>query len=145
MVDNPRPTVAVGCFVFNQHGQLMLIQRGKQPGYGLWTIPGGRVEYGEKLVVACQREVFEETGIEVTIGDMVTIFEPVSEGFHYVIIDYLGTPVVSARLDPIAGDDAMDVRWVNRNDISDLDLTKGLIPIVTQAWKQFCLGMEANN
>lgn len=143
MVSNARPTVAVGCFVFNRLGELLLIQRGKEPGFGLWTVPGGRVEYGETLEVACQREVLEETGIKVVIGEMVTIFEPVIEGFHYVIIDYLGTPAVDARMDPVAGDDADDARWVSRQDMADLTLTTGLMPVVVKAWNQHVTTTES--
>ena len=134
MADLRRPTVAVGCFVFDHHGSLLLIQRGKQPGRGLWTIPGGRVEYGETLVVACQREVLEETGITVDIGEMVTIFEPVIADFHYVIIDYLGALAADSRPDPVAGDDAADARWASRSELMEMSLTNGLLPVVEKAW-----------
>ena len=134
MVEVARPTVAVGCFVFDQQGALLMIQRGKQPGLGLWTIPGGRVEYGETLADACQREVLEETGVAVDIGEMVTIFEPVIDGFHYVIIDYLGILIETPRPQPVAGDDAADARWVDREKLTELALTTGLISVVEQAW-----------
>ena len=126
--------MAVGCFVFDSLGALLLIQRGKQPGLGLWTIPGGRVEYGESLVDACRREVFEETGITVIIGQMVTIFEPVTTDFHYVIIDYLGAVAAGSTIEPKAGDDAADARWVTRSELSTMALTKGLLAVVEQAW-----------
>ena len=134
MVDIARPTVAVGCFVFDDRGALLLIERGKPPGLGLWTIPGGRVEYGESLVDACQREVLEETGITVVIGEMVTIFEPVTADFHYVIIDYLGSVAAGSRPEPIAGDDAADARWITRAELLTMPLTTGLLPVVEQAW-----------
>ena len=134
MVDVARPTVAVGCFVFDSRGALLLIQRGKQPGLGLWTIPGGRVEYGESLVEACRREVFEETGITVVIGEMVTIFEPVTPDFHYVIIDYLGAVAADSTIEPVAGDDAEDARWMMRSDLLGMQLTTGPLPVVEQAW-----------
>jgi len=128
-----RPTVAVGCFVFNAATELLMIQRGKEPGLGLWTIPGGRVEFGESLATACQREVKEETGIDVKIGDMVTVFEPVFGDYHYVIIDYLGTPVPGTSLIPESGDDASDARWVAIDQLSELPLTSNLLPVVNQA------------
>ena len=128
-----RPTVAVGCFVFNEATELLMIQRGKEPGLGLWTIPGGRVEFGESLTAACQREVKEETGIDVEIGEMVTVFEPVFGDYHYVIIDYLGTPVAGTSLIPESGDDASDARWVAVDQLSELPLTSNLLPVVNQA------------
>jgi len=128
-----RPTVAVGCFVFNTATELLMIKRGKEPGLGLWTIPGGRVEFGESLVDACRREVKEETGVDVHIGPMVTVFEPRIAGYHYVIIDYLGVPAESSTSEPKAGDDASDARWVSLDTLSDFPLTTDLLPVVRQA------------
>ncbi len=130
------PVLAVGCFVFNDAAELLLIRRGKNPGRGLWTIPGGRVELGEALVDACRREVKEETGIDVEIAELVTIFEPASDDFHYVIIDYLGVPTGSSNRQPVAGGDAIDARWVGLEQLDELPLTTDLLPMARQAFAQ---------
>lgn len=91
------------------------------------------MEFGESLLNACQREVFEETGIEVEVGPLVTIFEPVINSYHYVIIDYLGVPTGPSALNPVAGDDAHAARWVAMDKLSELSLTTDLLPVARQA------------
>jgi 8-oxo-dGTP diphosphatase len=101
-------------------------------GHDLWSVPGGKVEWGEAVADACRREVHEETGVEVTIGPLVTWIERIDASHHYVILDFLGTPV----RDPVlqrAGDDAADARWVTDDQLLRLPLTEGLLPVLEQA------------
>lgn len=99
-----------------------MIKRGKQPNLGLWSIPGGRLEHGEFIEDAIKREVKEETGIEIEVDKLIGILEVPGDGDHYVILDYLATAATDGS-DPIAGDDADDVRWVPLDDVSSLDCT----------------------
>ena len=85
----PVPTLAVGGIVFNNQKQILLIQRNQPPAMGFWSIPGGKLEAGESLVEACQREIKEETGLDTRVKNIVAVVERRIEGFHYVIIDYL--------------------------------------------------------
>ena len=136
MLEVNRPTVAVGCFVFNQRTELLMIKRARQPGLGLWTIPGGKVEFGESLVDACRREVWEETNLKIDVGEFLTVFEPRFEQFHYVILDYLGAPSQGITESLCAGDDAGDVAWVALDEIPNLPLTIDLMPVVEMALAQ---------
>ena len=137
MTDAPGwPQLAVGVFVFDAAGRVLLVQRGRPPGQGLWSVPGGKLEWGESVTDACQREVQEETGIEVTVGPFVTWIERVGDTYHYVILDFVATPVDSAAL-PQAGDDATDARWLTLQELSDLPLTTGLLPVLEQARRLF--------
>jgi 8-oxo-dGTP diphosphatase len=102
-----RPTVrAVGAVITRSDGRLLLIKRGNEPGRGLWSLPGGRIEPGESDVAAVAREVLEETGLVVTVGALAG---RVQRG-RYDISDYFAT-VVSGEL--AAATDALDAVWDN--------------------------------
>jgi 8-oxo-dGTP diphosphatase len=129
-----RPTVAVGAFVFDDAGRVLLIERGQPPGEGLWTVPGGRVELGESLAAAVVREVREETGLEVTCGALVEVVERVTRTdaalWHYVILDYLAA-ITGGSL--ASGSDVRDARFVDDEGLATLPLTDGLLPVLARA------------
>lgn len=133
-VSTPRPTVAVGAIVFDGD-RVLLVRRGRPPAMGLWTVPGGKVELGESLAAAVEREVAEETGVAVACGPLVEVIERVTptEGgvFHFVILDYLAQ--VRGDASPRAGDDADDVAWVSWSELAARPLTEGLLPVLTRA------------
>jgi 8-oxo-dGTP diphosphatase len=118
-----RPEMAVGAVVIDDDA-LLLIQRGTEPAYGRWSLPGGRVEWGETLAHAVVREVLEETGIECVVGELVGWVERISEAHHFVIFDFEAHPMSFA--DPVAGDDALDARWVPLYEVDQLPLVDGL-------------------
>ncbi len=97
---------------------------------GLWSIPGGRVEAGERIVDAIAREVLEETGLVVEVGPLACVIERIGEGYHYVIIDHVAR-VLSGTLR--ASDDASDARWVTDDELRALPTTEGLLPALAQA------------
>lgn len=97
-----------------------MVQRAHDPGAGLWSIPGGRVEPGEYLVQAVQREVLEETGLVIEVGDLLGIHEVIG-AVHYIVLDYTAEIVEGST--PQAAGDAADVRWVPLDAIGSLDCT----------------------
>lgn len=109
-----RPIVAVGGLVFDGRSAA-LVKRGKSPGLGQWSIPGGALQVGETLTQGVAREIGEEIGLDVEIGPLVETVEriiPDDQGrvkYHYIILDYLCRPVPGGRLR--AGSDAADARW----------------------------------
>jgi ADP-ribose pyrophosphatase YjhB (NUDIX family) len=109
----------VGAIVHDDHGRLLLVQRVNDPGAGLWSVPGGRVEPGETDADAVVRELAEETGLVVEPGPLVG---RVVRG-PFDIADYRCT-VVGGTLR--AGDDAADVRWVDAAGYAALPLVDGL-------------------
>lgn len=134
--ETPRRIVpCVGGIVLDDQGRLLLVQRGTEPAKGRWSVPGGRVEPGESDEVAVAREVLEETGLRVTVQRFVGQVERDGPGGSlYVISDYLCT--VDARdiadgANPVAGDDAADVRWCTSEQVRQLPLSGGLLKALT--------------
>jgi 8-oxo-dGTP diphosphatase len=122
-----RPEVAVGAVAVDDD-RLLCVRRGRGPGGGLWSVPGGRVEMGESLHEAVVRETFEETALEVVVDHFLGYVERIGDEpnpYHFVILDFAVT-VLDPRAEPIAGDDAAEVRWVPFDDLSELRLVPGL-------------------
>jgi 8-oxo-dGTP diphosphatase len=109
----------VGGIAYDGDGRLLLIRRANEPGRGLWSIPGGRVEPGESDAEAVVREMAEETGLTVAPGELVG---RVRRG-RYAIADYRCT-VIGGELQ--AGDDASDARWCSAADLQELPLVDEL-------------------
>jgi ADP-ribose pyrophosphatase YjhB (NUDIX family) len=124
----------VGAVVLN--GELVLLaRRGRPPGQGKWSIPGGLVHLGERIEDAVVREIEEESGLLVRgLGFCGVIDRVVREQdavrYHYVIIDYVAESV-GGRLQ--AGSDAAEVRWVALDDIPKYDTTDGLADMIRRA------------
>ncbi|NKZ07055.1 NUDIX hydrolase [Actinomadura latina] len=115
----------VGGIVHDGDGRLLLVRRGRPPGEGLWSVPGGRVEPGEDDPAAVARELKEETGLDVAVGALAgTVERPGPDGVAYEIHDYTAT-VTGGTLR--AGDDASEARWVRPDDLGDLPVTPGLL------------------
>ena len=120
------PQSAVGAIVIRE-GRVLLVKRGKQPGKGLWAIPGGRVKLGETLKDAVEREVKEETGVIIRAKDPEYAFDLI-EGddqgrirFHYVIVDLLAD-YVSGK--PYPGSDACEARWISSQELKGFPVSR---------------------
>jgi 8-oxo-dGTP diphosphatase len=126
MTNGDRPLVGVGVALVEE-GRILLVQRGHEPSKGLWAIPGGKVYLGESLRDAAVREVAEETGLEVEIGEVIWVGEHISEHGHIVLIDFLGS-IVGGIL--IAGDDADRAEWVPLRRAGDYALTPTMYELI---------------
>ncbi len=115
-----RPIPGVGAFIRNGVA-IALIRRGKPPRLNEWSIPGGAVELGETWREAAEREVREECGIDVTIGDVLDAFDIVERDpdgrvhYHYAIVDFMATYESG---DLHATSDAAEARWVTQDEQS---------------------------
>ncbi len=120
----------MGAIIHDGSGRMLLVRRGRPPGMGLWSVPGGRVEPGESDPEAVIREVLEETGLTVVPGRLAgTVDRPGPGGAVYEIRDYLAE-VSGGTLS--AGDDAADVRWVTHAELQRLPLTPGLLDALAE-------------
>jgi 8-oxo-dGTP diphosphatase len=118
-----RPEVCVGAIALDAN-RLLLVRRGRPPGAGCWSIPGGRVEVGETLAEAVVRELMEETGLEGVCDELVGWVERIASGHHFVILDFRVTILSSNQ--PVAGDDAREAAWFPLAEVPDLPLVEGL-------------------
>lgn len=114
----PRPEVAVGGVAVVSN-RLLVVRRGRGTAQGQWALPGGRVEPGETLAEAVARELEEETGLAVEVGGLCGIAERRGPGYHYVICNHWVT--VPEGAEPVAGDDAQAVAWVDAAQLAALD------------------------
>jgi len=121
------PVVAVGAIVYDASGRVLLVQRGRPPGEGMWTVPGGKLEHGETLPQAVAREVREETGLVVEVGTLACVVERMGDDYHFVILDYVAR-VIGGSL--VAGSDARAARFVDEAELSRLPLTDGLVDVL---------------
>ena len=119
------PLVAVGAVVFKEN-KVLLVKRNNPPGKGLWAIPGGRVNLGETLQKAAEREIREETSVVIRAKDPVYTFDVIERDthgrirFHYVIVDLLAD-YISGQPNP--GSDACDARWIAHPELEELPLS----------------------
>ena len=135
MAPREKPELAVSAAIFRDD-RVLIVRRAGAPARGLWTLPGGRVEVGETLVAAVQREVLEETQLTIEVIGIAGYRESIlpqavgDRGRHFVILPF------SARWisgEVVLNDELDDSRWMAIGAVADLQTTEGLIPILRQA------------
>ncbi len=126
-----RPQLAVSAAIFRD-GKILLVRRARSPGKGFYSLPGGRVEFGESLHAALHREVDEETALKIEIIGLAGWREvlPTQGHGHFVVMSFAarwiaGEPVLNEELD--------DFKWLAPDALGDLKLTDGLPDIVKAA------------
>jgi len=127
-----KPRVAVGAVVFKEEC-VLLVRRGQAPAKDLWAIPGGSVEIGETLQEAAEREILEETGIQIRALKPIYTFDVIDRDavgkvrFHYVIVDLAADYVMG---EPVAGDDALEARWISAREINGLEVSAATLKLL---------------
>jgi 8-oxo-dGTP diphosphatase len=135
---HPVPTVGVVCL---RGDEVLLIKRGTPPRLNQWSLPGGRLEWGETTAVAALRELEEETAVKAELLGLIDVIDgvfPARPGGeisrHYVLIDY------AARWtggEPVAGDDAADARFVSRDEAMALVEWEETRRVIAEAYARF--------
>ncbi|MBR0696763.1 NUDIX hydrolase [Bradyrhizobium lablabi] len=127
-----RPQLAVSGAIFRD-GKVLLVRRARSPGNGFYSLPGGRVEFGESLHTALHREVDEETGLRIDIVGLAgwrEVLPAGAGGGHYLIMSFAARWV---SREPVLNEEHDDFKWLVPEEIGDLKLTGGLREIVQAA------------
>jgi ADP-ribose pyrophosphatase YjhB (NUDIX family) len=129
-----RPQLAVSASIFRDN-KILLVRRARQPASSLYTLPGGRVEFGETLIEALHREIREETSLSVDIVGLAgwrEVLPDLDLGIvgHFVIMSFAARWVNG---EPVLNDELDDAQWIIPDNIRDLNTTEGLEDIVRSA------------
>jgi len=129
--------VAVAAVIIEAN-RVLVIERAKEPSKGKWSIPGGMVELGGTVREALEREAKEECGIEIEVLELVQVVDNIIYDessrvkYHYIIVDFLaGYETGRLKL----ASDISDAKWVERDELNDLDLTIGARKVIEKAWR----------
>ncbi|MBD3204812.1 NUDIX domain-containing protein [Candidatus Bathyarchaeota archaeon] len=128
------PIVGVGVLI-NDGDNFLLIKRAAEPDAGLWSIPGGIVEVGERVEEAAIREAEEETGLKVELCERIGVVDKIIKDlngemkYHFIIIDFLARPI-SGNMK--AMDDALDAVWVKNSEFKDYNLTPTFVELLEE-------------
>jgi len=128
---SPVPAVGVVCL---RGDEVLLIRRGSPPRLGEWSLPGGRIEPGERARDAALRELYEETGVTAEITGLLDVVDGLfPPDRHYVLIDYAARWVAG---EPRAGDDAADAAFLPLAQLDELvawDETRRVVRLAAAA------------
>ena len=134
-----RPFVGVGVVVLRVN-EVLLIQRGKAPNKGQWSIPGGKQRLGETIVQTVHRELLEETRVKIkqpALLDVVDVIMPDDKGeiqYHYTLVDYQAEWLSGECR---SGDDADAVKWVSFDELNSVGLLKITREIILKAFSNY--------
>jgi 8-oxo-dGTP diphosphatase len=123
--------------------RVLLVERGRDPLKGYWSLPGGLVETGERLEEAVAREVLEETGLRVKPSGIFEVFERIMRDesgraeYHYVLVDYVCSVMVGRHAGKLcAGDDVSKVEWAALKKLDGYRITEGTLAVIERASKR---------
>lgn len=126
------PRVGVGAITIKD-GKVLLVKRGIEPSKGLWAIPGGTLKLGETLQECAAREIFEETGVTIVVGECIYVFDFIERDdagkikFHFVVVDFAALYVSG---EPKGDDDAVDARFLSPEELFDLPVAKNTLAVL---------------
>ena len=127
-----RPQLAVSAAIFRD-GKVLLVRRARSPAKGFYSLPGGRVEFGESLHAALHREVDEETALRIEIAGLAgwrEVLPSAAGGGHYLIMSFAARWTAG---EPVLNDELDDFRWLPPDELGDLKLTGGLQEVIQSA------------
>ena len=126
----PMPNLGASACVWKE-GKVLLVQRAKPP-LGVWSLPGGQVEFGETAVAAAERELLEESGVTADLTAFIGLYEIILKRppFHYAIACYGG---MWRSGEAQASSDALEVRWLTPAELDSLDFAPNVRDAIARA------------
>jgi ADP-ribose pyrophosphatase YjhB (NUDIX family) len=131
------PLVGVGVVVLNDAHEILLVKRGNEPGKGLWSLPGGMVQLGERVRDAAVREVYEECNLNVEPEDVMSVVDLILKDpdgkvkYHYVLIDYFAR-YKGGDLTPQS--DVSDANWFSQAELEQLEIPEVTRKVILKAF-----------
>jgi 8-oxo-dGTP diphosphatase len=128
---------SVVAVILDDEGQVLLTRRNVAPFKGEWVMPGGKIDLGEPIVKALQREVMEEVGLKVEVEDIIDVFEhvtPGEENYHFIILYYLCRPLscdIRHNHEEVA-----EARWVSQGASAGYQMPEGTRFILEKVFPQ---------
>ncbi|MEE9910308.1 MAG: NUDIX hydrolase [Deltaproteobacteria bacterium] len=126
------PRVGVGAVVIRDE-KILLVKRGAEPNKGLWAIPGGTLKLGETMREGAAREILEETGITIAVGECIYVFDLIERDeagkikFQFVVVDFAALYVSG---EPKGADDAEEAGWFEPGELDDLPVSPKTLTIL---------------
>ncbi|WP_298267343.1 NUDIX domain-containing protein [Geobacter sp.] len=130
---------SVVAVIVDSDEQVLLTKRNISPFLGEWVMPGGKIDLGEPIVKALQREVMEEVGLQVEVEDLIDVFEHVTPGednYHFIILYYLCRPLYCDIAHNRA--EVEEARWVPRNELPAYKMPEGTRFILGKVFSELC-------
>jgi ADP-ribose pyrophosphatase YjhB (NUDIX family) len=122
--------------VIVHEGRVLLVKRRYEPLAGRWSLPGGAVEVGETLEACLVREMAEETGLDVSVGPVIEVFDRITHdhggrvAYHFVLVDYLCWPIGGQLR---AGSDVAEAIFADPDALEPYDLTAKATAVIGRA------------
>jgi 8-oxo-dGTP diphosphatase len=131
---------SVVAVIIDDDEQVLLTRRSVSPFKDMWVMPGGKIDLGEPIFQALHREVMEEVGLQIEIGQLIDVFEhltPGDENFHFIILYYRCHPL-SCDISRHNRLEVAEARWVPRRNLAEYAMPEGTAFILGKVFPELC-------
>ena len=148
LTQTPKRPVAAAIALVVKDDRILLVRRANQPDAGRWGFPGGKIDFGEPILAAAERELLEETGVNGQALRVITAVEALDKGEagglrqHFILIGVLCRWLSGV---PVANDDALDAAWFSQADLNagDLALSLDVVKVASLAFNETRIEQES--